>query len=218
MLHTDDTEELLYSIIQELSKEEVPIIFKGGLALKSLLFEVNSELDTDRKTVDIDGNWIDEYDANKIQKTIEKAIKKIDTNYTTEIIRTYGVNRSMGINIMDGEQTIITKIDLDIKNNPFYVICTIDDVEIKYSSIEKIFADKLSSLSSEHIFRRVKDILDIYLIIQSHGINTKKINEILEYDNRTLGDFQTMLTNKELIRNSYNKLKGITNRPDFDIV
>ena len=31
-------EYFLYQVIEELSKEDAPIIFKGGLALKDLLF------------------------------------------------------------------------------------------------------------------------------------------------------------------------------------
>lgn len=46
-------EYFLYQVIEELSKEDAPIIFKGGLALKDLLFLVNENINVDRKTIDI---------------------------------------------------------------------------------------------------------------------------------------------------------------------
>jgi len=56
MNHRND-EDFLYALVDELSREKAPIIFKGGLALKDILYLYNEELIVDRKTIDIDGNW-----------------------------------------------------------------------------------------------------------------------------------------------------------------
>lgn len=66
MIHTkSDLEIILYNIIEELSKDNSPIIFKGALALKDLLYLNNSDIKVERTTVDIDANWIDKYDKQK---------------------------------------------------------------------------------------------------------------------------------------------------------
>ena len=45
MIHTNtELEKILYNIIEELSKEDPTIIFKGGLALKDLLYINNPNL------------------------------------------------------------------------------------------------------------------------------------------------------------------------------
>ena len=81
-----------------------------------------------------------------------------------------------------------------------------------------MLADKLSALSGSHVFRRAKDLLDVYLIIKDNDINIEKIKEILKYDSRELGNFETLISNKEIMKDSYEKLLGITNKPLFEEV
>ena len=214
----DNLEIILYSIVEELSKENAPIIFKGALALKDLLYINNPNLKINRKTSDIDANWIEEYDEEKIIKLLDGAIKKVNSDYSIELYRKPKENVSMGINILDENKHIVSKIDMDIKNNPFYVVCTINDVEIKYSNLNKMMCDKLLSLSGGYVFRRAKDLLDVYLIINDNIVRKDDIDKVLEYEKKNLGDFSTLFENKEIARHSYNKLKNIDNKPEFDIV
>ena len=90
----------------------------------------------------------------------------------------------MGFKIIDDNNVVISKLDIDIKDNPFYVVCTINNIDIKYSNFYKMMADKLSSISGEHVLRRVKDLLDIYMIISNNEIKFCNIQKVLDYDNR----------------------------------
>ncbi len=215
MNNRSELEIFLYKIIEEISKINAPIVFKGGLALKELLNSNNSQNNIDRKTVDIDANWTGKVDYDEITRVLETAIKNVDNKCTIKLTRMPKEKTSMGYTIFDNNDHVISKIDLDIKNNPFYVIYEINNVNIKYSSLEKILADKLSVLSSSYIFRRTKDLLDVYLIIKDNDIKFEKIKEILEYDSRELGDFKVMLNNKKMLEEAYNKLFKITNKPEF---
>ena len=124
----------------------------------------------------------------------------------------------MGYRILDKENEVITEIDLDMKQNPFYIIAEVNNINVKYSSIEKIFADKISALSGSRVFRRSKDLLDVYLILKNQHINIDKVKEILDFDKRELGDFSTMIQNKEDMKHAYDSLKEITNKPTFEEV
>lgn len=218
MNHNKDIEKVLQEIIIELSKEEAPIIFKGAMALKELLYLNNPDIDITRKTRDIDANWIEEYDEERIIDVIDKAVKKVNSEYSVSVYREPAPNKSMGIKVLDKDGSVFTKIDMDIKDNPFYIVCNVDDINIKYSSFDKMMSDKLYSLSSTHVFRRVKDLLDVYLILKDNDIEKESIEKVLKYENRKLDDFDTILNNKEEIEKSYNSLEGIINKPDFDIV
>lgn len=218
MNHSKDIEKVLQEIILELSKEEAPIIFKGAMALKELLYLNNPNIDITRKTRDIDANWIEEYDEERIIDVIDRAVKRVNSEYSVSVYREPAPNKSMGIKVLDKDGSVFTKIDMDIKDNPFYIECNVDDVNIKYSSFDKMMSDKLYSLSSTHVFRRVKDLLDVYLILKDNDIEKENIEKVLEYENRKLDDFDTILNNKEEIEKSYNSLEGIINKPDFDIV
>lgn len=218
MNHNKDIEKVLQEIIIELSKEEAPIIFKGAMALKELLYLNNPDIDITRKTRDIDANWIEEYDEERIIDVIDKAVKKVNSEYSVSVYREPAPNKSMGIKVLDKDGSVFTKIDMDIKDNPFYIVCNVDDINIKYSSFDKMMSDKLYSLSSTHVFRRVKDLLDVYLILKDNNIEKENIEKVLEYENRKLDNFDTILNNKEEIEKSYNSLEGIINKPEFDVV
>ena len=218
MTHTKDIEKVLYRIIEELSKENAPIIFKGALALKDLLYRNNPDLMIVRKTTDIDANWIDEYDKDRIITIIDRAVKLVNPNYKVELYREPANKKSMGLKVLDKDGTTFTKIDIDIIDNPFYIECSINDVNIKYSDFNKMMSDKLFSISGEFVFRRAKDLLDIYLILQEKNIYKEDIEKVLNYENRKLGDFSTMLKSKNELHHAYDSLEGIKNKPDFDIV
>lgn len=219
MIHTNSKlEDILYSIVEELSKDNLPIVFKGALALKELLYLNNPNIKIERNTVDIDANWIEKYDKNLIEKSLNKAIKRVNNKYTIQLVREPNEMRSMGFKVLDENKSVITKIDIDIKDNPFYVVCKIKDIDIKFSNLNRIMADKLLCISKEHVFRRVKDILDIYMIIIDNEIKYKEVMQVLDYEHRKLGDFSTMIDNKQKIKEAYDKLVGIKNKPDFDIV
>ncbi len=213
-----ELEEFLYKIIHEISKENASIVFKGGLALKDLLSQIHKSNIIERRTIDIDANWTGEKNLDKITKIFSNAVKKVDATCKLEVSRLPNENSSMGFKILDSEKSVLSKIDLDIKNNPFYVVYKFEDIDIKYSSLEKMLADKLSALSGSHVFRRAKDLLDVYLIIKDNDINIEKIKEILKYDSRELENFETLISNKEIMKDSYEKLLGITNKPLFEEV
>lgn len=215
---TEDLERILYKIIEELSKENAPIVFKGGLALKDLLTQSNKKNNIERKTVDIDANWTGIVNYDEMTQLFQKAIKRVDPTFKIAVSRFPKERQSMGYKILDENDNVITKIDLDIKDNPFYVICTVNNIDIKYSSFEKMMADKLRALSGEHVFRRTKDLLDIYLILQEVDIDFQKISEILKFEEKKLENFSTLLKNRKLLEESYDKLSGIVNKPPFDEV
>lgn len=55
-MYDKNIENILYAIIENVSREDSPIVFCGGLALKDLLFLNNPQMEIDRKTIDIDAN------------------------------------------------------------------------------------------------------------------------------------------------------------------
>ena len=218
MRQLNNLESFLYKFIIELSNLNAPIVFKGGLVLKSILQKNNKEMKINRQTIDIDGNWTSEYNREKICDIVNQALKNINKNYKVVLVREPNTKTSLGLKIVNEYNEIITKIDLDIKDNPFYIIFNINNTNIKYSSIEKIAADKLYVLSGNHLFRRTKDILDLYLIISTMKVDIKKVKEILKYDSHKLGTFSQFKKDKTELKKAYENLKGVENKPDFEFV
>ena len=61
-------------------------------------------------------------------------------------------------------------------------------------------------------------LLDIYMILLSGDVNMDEVYKILSYDKKTIGDSFDLLNEKEVLKNGYNSLKGIVNKPSFDDV
>lgn len=200
----------------ELTNINAPIVFKGGLVLKMMLLENN--IGTVRYTTDLDGNWIENNNIDQMKEIITRAVKNIRPDYTVTISRLPSEKSSAGFLILDEHQQKFTKIDLDVKDNPFYVEYLIEESVIRCASFEKIIADKLNALSDKKVFRRSKDLLDIYLLSEEENIDFTKVLEVLKKDNRNIGSFETLLNNLPAMEHAYNKLKGIENKPPFYIV
>ena len=69
---------------------------------------------------------------------------------------------------------------------------------ILYSIIEELSKDNSPILNNEVEYRDIKEVLD--------------------YEQKDLGDFKIMLDNKDMLKDAYDKLKGINNKPNFDDV
>jgi len=92
----------------------------------------------------------------------------------------------------------------------------INGVSIEGASLTKMLSDKLYAISGEGIFRRTKDLLDIYIMSYISEYRAKDVIEIWNHTERIPGDFSVFKNEKGRIRDAYIKMKGIENKPDFD--
>ena len=180
-----DLLQLMVRLVEELSLLKVPIVFKGAVVLKTALF--GYRLDTERATRDIDGDWIGEPPSmEQLNKIINTALLNVGATFTAVPHREYGQGRSAGFTVLDDGNKIFA-IDISIKNNPFccqYI--TFNGVQFVGASAAKMFADKMHGISSNLVFRRGKDVYDLYLLSTLTGYTTQEIYTILNTIGRTL--------------------------------
>lgn len=83
-----------------------------------------------------------------------------------------------------------------------------------------MIADKLSAISTDKIFRRIKDVVDLYYISRIFEFNKADIMQTLKNSGRTLDTFQGFLNRTEDLQHSYEKFRfaGGVNKPPFDEV
>lgn len=81
-----------------------------------------------------------------------------------------------------------------------------------------MLVDKIRVISTRKVFRRVKDIVDVYILSSSKGIKLEKIQDILQEYKNDLGNFSAFIERKDDLEHAYEKLKGITNKPSFSEV
>ena len=81
-----------------------------------------------------------------------------------------------------------------------------------------ILSDKIAVLSSKTIFRRAKDIVDVYALSHCVSIGTAEILSACQEKGRKLGLFNEFYSRKVEIKHAYDKLRGIEGKPAFETV
>ena len=93
------------------------------------------------------------------------------------------------------------------------------EIGIRGVLANEILADKISVLSKQIMFRRSKDIIDVYALAHCVKVQTPEIFEIYKRNpSREVGSFDEFYTRRQDVEHAYMKLKGIDGKPDFDDV
>lgn len=212
-----DLMEFLYRVMEELSNAGVPIVFKGAMVL-NLAIRDNNPSKVERVTRDIDGDWVGELPTMKeMEKALRNAVRKVDASLDVQANRVFGERKSAGFKIINENGEKIASIDLSVRQNRFCrpYISYVNGVSIEGASLSKMLADKLYAISSDNVCRRMKDVLDIYVISFVTQIDADELRQIWKETGRELGDFKAYRTHPEELGEAYDKMKGIKNKPDF---
>lgn len=214
-------EKLMYQVMKAIFDSGIPISFKGSMVLKACLLEAGYTEET-RHTVDIDANWNSDTPPSAVQMTdsLQRALEKSDIDLDVRIYRMYGEGRSAGFELAErntGE--ILFSMDIDV-NRPVSPtkIYEVEGLRFRGVSPTQMIADKLSAVSTDKVFRRIKDVVDLYYISKVFDFNRDDVMQTLKDSGRTLDAFHGFLHRAEDLRHSYEKFRfaGGVNKPPFD--
>lgn len=110
-------------------------------------------------------------------------------------------------------------MDIDINRPmPKTKIYEINGIKFRGSSPNQIIADKLSVISTNKVFYRIKDVIDLYYISKVFEFDEENIRLLIKLSNRELGDFDGFLNKAEELSHSFKKFRfdGSVNKPTFD--
>jgi len=209
-------EDMMYEILAKISGTEAPLVFKGALITKLILKENNFDL-LERMTKDIDANWIGTPPTlDELVEIIKEALGDLCAEYTVIGSREHSENKTTGISFLSKENERLFTMDVNMNSvmsgvrEYFY-----GQGVIKGVLVDEILADKISVLSSKRIFRRAKDLIDVYAFSDCVEVNTHSILAITEQKGRVLGAFDEFVNRKDDLEHAYNKLRGVEGKPDF---
>ncbi len=216
-------EKLMYQVMKAIYESSIPINFKGSMVLKACLMEAGYTEQT-RHTVDIDANWNSETPptAEQMVESLQNALNKGGVDLDVRLYRMYGKGRSAGFELVDKEtEEAIFSMDIDV-NRPMpqtkiyeiegFCFCGVAPVQM--------IADKLAVISSDKVFRRIKDVVDMYYISKVFEFNAHDVLDALRRSQRTLGDYHGFLRREDELKHSYEKFRftGDVNKPPFEEV
>ncbi len=216
-------EKLMYQIMREIYASSIPISFKGSMVLKACLMEAGYQEDT-RHTVDIDANWNsdDPPTPDQMVRSLQKAIDKSGTGLKVSLYRMYGEGRSAGFEIADPvTDEILFTMDIDV-NRPEVPTQLYEVAGLRFRGVSPVqmIADKTAAVSSVKVFRRIKDVVDLYYLSGVFEFNRDEVLQTLKNSGRQLDDFDGFLNRTDDLRHSYEKFRinGGVNKPSFDEV
>jgi len=213
-------ERLMYQIIGAISESDVPLVFKGALITKLILAE-NGYTAFQRPTVDIDANWIGTPPKmEELVRTIDRSLTSFNGEFYAEARREYGDKKSAGIAIVEvASENRVVSMDISIKPVMGSKVYYYGEIGIKGVLANEILADKITVLSKQIMFRRIKDLIDIYAIAHCVMVRTDKIFDVLKNNpNREVGTFNEFIFRQQDVEHAYDRLRGIENKPPFDQV
>lgn len=214
-------EKLMYTVMKALCDSGIPISFKGSMVLKACLLEAGYAKDI-RHTVDIDANWYSaaEPTAEQMIDSLKSALKKSGIRLNVSLIRMYGRNRSAGFALTDPDtRDLLFTMDLDV-NRPVQPtqLYVIDEFTFRGISPSQMLADKVSVVSSEKVFRRIKDVVDLYYLSHVIAFDQAAVTQALANSGKIQGDFSGFLHRVDDLKHAYEKFRfaGGVNKPPFD--
>ena len=213
-------EKLMYQVMKAIYESGIPISFKGSMVMKACLMEAGYDANT-RHTVDIDGNWYSETmpASEQMEASIQEALDNGNIHLKVKLYRMYGEKRSAGFELKDpSTDEVVFTMDIDV-NRP-KVPTRIYEVEgIRFNGIilNQMIADKVSVISTDKVFRRIKDLVDLYYYSQVFGFNKDEIIKLLNNSGREMGDFNGFNNRVDELEHSYTKFRfsGDVEKPEF---
>lgn len=216
-------EKLMYEVMRAVFECGIPVSFKGSMVLKACLIEAGYDEDT-RHTVDIDGNWISDTppSAEQMVESLQKALDRSDVDLNVNLYRMYGTGRSAGFELIDNStDEVLFTMDIDVNRPvPPTKVYEIEDYRFRGVSPVQMIADKTTVISTNKVFRRIKDVVDLYYLSGVFAFHYADVLQNLNHSERNIGDFYGFLYRTEDLRHSYEKFRfaGNVNKPPFEEV
>ena len=216
-------EKLMYAVMNAIYSSGIPIDFKGAMVLKACLMEAGFP-DEIRHTADIDANWYSDSppSAKKLVESLETALQRTGINLQVDLYRMYGEGRSAGFELIDPDTgEILFTMDMDV-NRPVQPtrIYEVAGLRFRRVSPDQMLADKISAISTGKVFRRIKDVVDLYYLSQVFEFDLNRLQKTLSNSDKLLEDFHGFLHGIDDLRHAYEKFRftGGVNKPPFDEV
>ena len=214
-------EKLMYAVMKAIYDSGIPMSFKGSMVLKACLLEAGFTEET-RHTVDIDANWYSDTapSAEQMVSSLQKALRNCGIDLNVSLYRMYGERRSAGFELSDtATGDVLFTMDVDV-NRPASMtkIYEVNGIRFCGAAPSQMIADKISVISTDKVFRRIKDVVDLYYISKVFAFNKAEVLEALKNSGRSLDSFNGFLHRPDDLHHSYEKFRfsGNVDKPPFD--
>ena len=223
-MKTNRTESRMYAVMGAIYESGIPIDFKGAMVLHALLYEHGYAYDAVRPTRDIDANWFsgEKPTMDTIQAAIQKAVRDHGINLDVKPYRPFGDGQSAGLEFCDENTHLpVFTMDMDV-NRPATGtrIYHVDSFSFRGVIVEQMLADKIFVISTGKVFRRIKDVIDLYYLSHIVSLDENQVTQVMKNAGRVPGNFECFLKQKSDLRHAYEKFRfgNTAIKPDLEML
>lgn len=197
------------------------LVLKGGSVLISKLVECD-RIDLYRLTSDLDVHcdkkevWV-EFCTN-----IENILNNNDAGYIYQIIKRRNTEKIIGMDdaltfsLNDNGRIVKFKIDMNIKSNRIITVEYSPLLNMQTYDSYTMLSDKVITVSSKYIFRRIKNLYDIAVLASIYSFNYGDVMQHIKIKHPNANIVNMLVyDNFSDIAHAYEKYEGITNKPDI---
>jgi len=218
MIKLTAQEKRMYDVMSAIANSNVPVVYKGALITKLILQE-NQFDDFVRETLDIDASWVGTAPPpmENLTAMLNRALYGLGLNVTA--IREHGEKVSACYDIYDAASgELAMNIDIDMRAAVDSRTYQFGNVTFQGVTPDNVIADKISVVASDKVFRRSKDLIDLYALAHCVTVKLADIRGIWERENRIIGNFNAFTNRQDELRHSYEKLRRVDTKPEYGVL
>lgn len=201
------------------SKYSNKFILKGGSVLISRMLELNRP-DLYRLTSALDIHCDKQEVWDRFCNEVVDLLNNNDRGYVYSLIKRRSLEKpmtnsdSLTFRLLDEDNVIEFKMDMNIKSNSIITAEFSTTLNMKTYDAMTMLSDKIVAVSARSIYRRAKDLYDIYVIMSMYSFNISNLQEHikLKHPDVTLTNM-LVEENYSDIEHAYERYEGISNKP-----
>lgn len=198
-------------------------VLKGDTAFMSMLNESNLDVYM-RSTHDIDLHVNSESAWQSFKRDIVQILNS--NQYGVQYRVTKFKNRSTtsdSIALVALYNGVEYNLKIDMNVSPFNTITLtyLKSTGMSAYDCDTMIADKISAICSQKVYRRSKDLYDLYVLSQIRQYSLSSLVNHIKVKRPeffTSGVNMLVLQNYASLEHAYSKYKGILNKPSFEVV
>lgn len=197
------------------------LVLKGGTALNDKLKKELPAYFRETRDVDFHVGSVETY--LEVFCDVEDWLNLGTELYTFSTVKVRNLsNTSAGFvfRVSDGRFEDRVGIDLNISPINCITVDTTETFNIPTYDLYMMLADKMSVMCGHVIFRRIKDMYDIYVILHLRDIDKKVLKNSIQMkrpNSVSKSDFMILPDNYEKLLHSYQKYRGFPNVKFIDV-
>lgn len=206
----------MFRVMGSMAAMDAPVVFCGANVLRAIQYKYGNPSGLERETHDIDADWVGGVPSmGYLQGFVQEAVRRAGyLDVSVVLYREFAEGRSAGFKFCRAG-SVIVKMDMNIKGlNSYGEVYAIGDITFVGQTVVKVVADKLQVVSDKRILRRVKDMIDLYIL--SYIWRGMNIDALQVYG--SMGSFHVFDTDVDGLRHAYGKYNNKCAVLEFGLV